>query len=205
MKKLSRAEAKSSGIAHYFTGKPCKNGHIAARFTSTCACTECNSERSIQKAEWYKSNRRKVLERAKRNYEDNREKKIKAACMYQKRNLRKIIEARSVRIQSDPVYALKERVRCLIKECIKNSGSEKKSCTSEILGCDTKEFKRYIELQFTKGMGWHNMGQWHLDHIVPISSAETEEDVIALNHHTNLRPLWASENLRKSNKMEFLI
>jgi len=50
-------------------------------------------------------------------------------------------------------------------------------------------------------MSWENRGKWHIDHIVPVSSAKTEQDIIKLNHYTNLRPMWASDNIKKSNKM----
>ena len=54
-------------------------------------------------------------------------------------------------------------------------------------------------------MTWENRSDWHIDHIIPIASAITEEDVIRLNHYTNLRPLWAKDNLAKGAKMEHLI
>lgn len=207
--KTARQQAKEKGLMFYFTGKPCKRGHVANRRVTNCMCYECeliaNTEKAGYKKQWYEKNKQKILTKAAQSYEDNPERKIAYARAYQKQNLRKIIEGRKQRINSDHVYAIRERVRCLIKECIKRSGSNKSSKTSEILGCSTIEFKKHIERQFTKGMSWENMGEWHLDHIVPISSAKTEEDIYALNHHTNLRPLWASENLRKSNKVEHLI
>lgn len=46
-----------------------------------------------------------------------------------------------------------------------------------------------------------NYGEWHLDHIIPISSAKTEEEVIKLNHYTNFQPLWAEDNWNKGNKI----
>ena len=51
-------------------------------------------------------------------------------------------------------------------------------------------------------MSWENQGKWHLDHIIPISSAKTEEDVIRLNHYTNFQPLWAEDNFKKGKKYE---
>ena len=51
------------------------------------------------------------------------------------------------------------------------------------------------------GMSWANRGEWHIDHIIPLSSAKTEEDVIRLNHYTNFRPLWKEDNQIKSNKI----
>jgi len=50
-------------------------------------------------------------------------------------------------------------------------------------------------------MSWENQGEWHFDHIIPISLAKTEAAVLALNHYTNLRPLWGNENIAKSNKV----
>lgn len=103
------------------------------------------------------------------------------------------------------VYAMKSRVRGLITKCIRAGGYTKRSRTQAILGCTWEEFKTHIERQFTKGMNWDNRGEWHLDHIVPISSATTEDEVIALNHFTNFRPMWAKDNIRKGASMEFLI
>ena len=84
---------------------------------------------------------------------------------------------------------------------MKNQGYTKRSKTFDILGVDFDTFKKHIERQFTKGMTWNNHGEWHYDHIIPISSAKTEEEVIKLNHYTNFQPLWAEDNLRKSNKI----
>jgi hypothetical protein len=66
-------------------------------------------------------------------------------------------------------------------------------------------FKIHIERQFVKGMTWENRGEWHIDHIIPLATAQNENDVVKLNHHTNLRPMWAKDNLRKSSKLENLL
>ena len=50
-------------------------------------------------------------------------------------------------------------------------------------------------------MTWENKGAWHIDHIIPTCTAKTEEDLIRLNHYTNLQPLWAEENLKKGSKL----
>jgi hypothetical protein len=54
-------------------------------------------------------------------------------------------------------------------------------------------------------MTWENRGAWHIDHIVPISVATSEEEVIALNALSNLRPLWAKQNMSKGARRETLI
>ena len=207
--KTARQQAKEKGMTFYFTGKPCKRGHLSKRRISNCMCHECeiiaNAEKADYKKQWYEKNKAKILHKAASSYEKGREKKIAYACEYQRKNLDRILRARRQRMETDPVYAIKERVRNLIKECIRRSGTSKSSKTAEILGCTGAELRKHIERQFIRGMSWHNMGAWHIDHIVPISSAKTIDEVIALNHHTNLRPLWAKDNLRKSNRMEFII
>ncbi len=72
----------------------------------------------------------------------------------------------------------------------------------ELLGCSVEELKAHIEAQFTEGMTWENRGLkgWHLDHIRPLAAfdlSKPEELAIAC-HYTNLQPLWAEENMRKS-------
>lgn len=51
-------------------------------------------------------------------------------------------------------------------------------------------------------MSFDNQGEWHLDHIIPLATAETEEEIIRLNHYTNFQPLWAFDNLSKGSKID---
>jgi len=101
----------------------------------------------------------------------------------------------------DNLFDLKIRIRQSIRVTLKRQNFNKNSKTSEILGCSIQEFKNYLELQFTKGMTWENAVEWHLDHIYPVSLAKNEEELIRLNHYTNFQPLWAKDNLQKSNKI----
>ena len=82
---------------------------------------------------------------------------------------------------------------------IRNKGFTKKSRTYEILGCEYNFFKEYLEGKFTNGMSWENREEWHLAHIIPVSSANNEEEIILLNHYLNFQPLWAKDNLEKSD------
>lgn len=81
--------------------------------------------------------------------------------------------------------------------------------TETILGCTLKEATEHLETTFQKGMSWENHGRckegncdnvWHIDHIIPISTSNTEEELIKLCHYLNLQALWAEENLKKGNK-----
>ena len=106
---------------------------------------------------------------------------------------------------SNPLYRLKHQMSCLIRLMIVKSGLIKVKRTHEILGCDWDFFKSHIERQFPKGMTWENRSEWHIDHITPMATASTEEEVLALNHFTNLRPMWAKDNLAKGAQITHLI
>jgi hypothetical protein len=75
--------------------------------------------------------------------------------------------------------------------------------TFDIVGCSPEFLKEHLEQQFTEGMSWDNHGLygWHIDHKIPLSSANTEEEIYNLCHYSNLQPLWAEDNLKKSNKI----
>lgn len=68
-----------------------------------------------------------------------------------------------------------------------------------MLGYSANELKSHLELLFKEGMTWENYGEWHIDHIKPVSLFEDFEDIKLVNALDNLQPLWANENLSKSN------
>lgn len=143
----------------------------------------------------------KIKEYKKRYYLKNKyqikEYQIKNKCtIKENRNKNK-----KKRKENEPLYKLRINISNLIYISIKGKGYTKKSRTFDILGCTFEEFKVHIENQFTEGMTWSNMGKWHLDHIYPVSLAKDEEELIKLNHYTNFQPLWAIDNIRKSNKI----
>jgi len=106
---------------------------------------------------------------------------------------------------TDKVFDMKKRIQKQILRALSRKGYTKKSRSFEILGTDFESFTRWIEDQFVEGMSWANRKDWHLDHIVPISFAQTEEDIIKLNHYTNFRPLWGIENIKRGNNINYKI
>jgi hypothetical protein len=127
-------------------------------------------------------------------YKDNKDRIRKRNSDYTKK-----------RKQYDPLFSLGIRVSKLINIHIKKNGYTKKSRTHEILGCSYEEFKSYIESKFQPWMNWDNCGNpkdgiyelnktWDIDHIIPLSFAITEEEIIKLNHYTNLQPLCSYTN-----------
>jgi len=104
--------------------------------------------------------------------------------------------------ENDELFAMKVRIRNLIRNTFRKAGHTKPEKRTEgILGCNYDELKSHLESQFVDGMSWDNRGEWHIDHIIPLSSATNKESLIELSHYTNLQPLWAEDNLEKSNKI----
>ena len=70
----------------------------------------------------------------------------------------------------------------------------------DLLGYSHEEFKNHIENLFSEGMSWDNHGEWHIDHIIPVSRFDESVDIKIMNSLSNLQPLWAKDNLKKSNR-----
>ena len=158
--------------------------------------------------EYRKNNADKIKERQKKYQKTNADKlkeyQKEYRKKYQKDNAHKIKEYKKNRLKTDPIFKFKRRLYSNIGKTFKracNGAYVKKSKSLDILGCDMEFFMRYISSKFQKGMTFENYGEWHLDHIIPISKATTEEDIIRLNHYTNFQPLWAEDNLTKSAKI----
>ena len=84
---------------------------------------------------------------------------------------------------TDPLYALKRRLRCRVSNSLKRKGFRKNTKTAIMLGCTYEDFKAYTEARLPLGMTWETfLTQGHLDQNVPLDAAVTEEDVYALNH-----------------------
>jgi hypothetical protein len=107
------------------------------------------------------------------------------------------------RKKNDPIFKLSHSIRNLILGSFKracNGKFNKSQHTQEILGCTLEEFIQHLESQFVEGMALENHGEWEIDHIIPISSGKTEEEILKLNYYTNFQPLWKEDNRKKFNK-----
>jgi hypothetical protein len=141
-------------------------------------------------------------EKRKKYYQENKEiEREKRKKYYQEnKNLEreKNDKWRKDKIKNDGFFRMKKRLRDRIRDYMNGKSIGKK--TKEIVGLEYDEFKSYISDKFTEGMNWENYGLWHLDHIVPLCEAKNYEEVLKLNHYTNLQPLWAEDNLKKNRK-----
>lgn len=101
------------------------------------------------------------------------------------------------RRSEDPVYRFQQNIRAMCRRVVKDLALGKKPTNTEKwIGCSSEELIIHFESLFTDGMSWENCGKWHVDHIRPVCSFLPEEWQ-QVNHFTNLRPMWAEDNLAK--------
>jgi hypothetical protein len=97
----------------------------------------------------------------------------------------------------------KSRAKALVTLAIK--GYVDDSETAELIGCSHLHYMVHLSRQFHKGMSFDNKNEWEVDHIIPISSAKTKEEILVLSKFTNLQPLWRKNNRQKHSKRLYLI
>jgi hypothetical protein len=106
----------------------------------------------------------------------------------------------------DRCFALKQDVAVRIGYALSSQGARKAARTLALVGCTVRELAAHLESLFLPGMTWDNrsVNGWHIDHIIPVSKFDLNDpqQQAAAFHYTNLQPLWASENRRKSNKVQ---
>ena len=98
--------------------------------------------------------------------------------------------------------SIKRNLRNRINTMVKRNQAKKHTSTLKLIGCSVQFLKRHLQKQFKEGMEWDNYGEWHIDHIKPLSLFDLtqEEEQRKACHYTNLQPLWAFDNLSKGNK-----
>ncbi len=110
------------------------------------------------------------------------------------------------RKKSDIEYRISSNLRSRIRAAISNQYGCKAYKTTDLIGCSISECRKMIGNKFEYAMSWENYGEWHIDHIRPLSSFDLtcpEQQKIAF-HYTNLQPLWADDNRMKSNKLDWV-
>jgi len=183
--------------------KPLNEFNINSKGIVRNRCKVCVSEDNLA----YKTKNKKALsDKQKLSYIDNSEYYREKSRLYRLNNKDKIRISRNKyftdRQKVDKVFYLACSIRKLICVSFKSKSLNKKQKTEDILGCSFIEFKLYLESKFKPWMTWENKGLyngkfdygWDADHIVPISSAKTEDDIIRLNHYTNFQPLCSKVN-----------
>ena len=167
-----------------------------------------NKENIYQKQKEYKKLNDEQIKKYLENYRKENKEKIKLNNDTYREINKDVIKVKHREIvrnkrKTDDLYKLKESISNNIRMSFKRANHQKKSNTLNILGCSFEEFKTYIESLWQSWMNWDNYGKykkgelnygWDIDHYVPIKTAKTVDDVIKLNHYTNLQPLCSYYN-----------
>jgi hypothetical protein len=150
----------------------------------------------------YREINKETLKVKEKIYRDNNKEKINKYYYDNRKTLcKKALDRIQTRRKNDIMFRIKLSLRARVYSFLKKNEITKKNRTFELVGCNPNELKEFLEKKFVDGMCWENYGKWHIDHIIPLSSAKTEEEIYKLCHYSNLQPLWATDNLRKSNKI----
>ena len=169
---------------------------------------EDNRDKIIDtKKKYYLKNREEVLKRAKEYKERNKENILQKAKKYREENKEKVKISKknstTKRFKSDGMFRMVNQLRKYVKRYFNQTEKSKK--TYEIVGCYPIDLRKYIENKFESWMSWDNYGygegKWVIDHIIPLSSAKTKEELYSLCHYSNLQPLSWRDNMIKSDKV----
>jgi len=165
---------------------------------------------------WVLNNPNKVKEKRKRYHEKHKEEINERKRNFRKENYEEYRNHTNDYIKNkrriDPLFRLKGNLHASISAIVKRSINRKKTKTLEVLGCDYEIAKQHLESQFEPWMNWENYGKyngefnygWDIDHIIPQSIGNTEEELIKLNHYTNLQPLCSKINrVIKKDKRDY--
>ena len=209
---ISRKDARAQGLKYYFTGKSCKHGHTDQRFVSNGHCVTCSLNHRKAWGDKHPERERALRKRWQDKMSSTAEgreylkaKFDRAYATYKGSDKQKEAQRRNrAAIEADPSRKAMQRIRSLIKNQIAANGGRKAAKTEELLGCTVAEARAHLEAQFLPGMTWDNHGEWHIDHIRPCASFDFSDpqQQKECSHYTNLQPLWAKDNLSKSDKWE---
>ena len=156
----------------------------------------------------YPKYRDKKLQTSKAWYQENKEHRKQYLKEYRTKNIDKIRETKRNyerhKKATDPLYKLISNFRTAIYIVLKENNLQKYAHYFDILGYTPEDLILHLEKQFNDGMNWDNYGEWHIDHIKPISSfifeSSEDEEFKRCWSLDNLQPMWGIENIKKGNK-----
>lgn len=160
------------------------------------------TEAKQSQVNYKKNNKSKIQAREKAYRESNKERRAELNRNWSGKNRDRINRNRRDRLKTNLNAKLTKQCRDMLTRVVNASKVGKSGSTFDILGYTVDDLKSHIESQFVDGMTWENHGEWHIDHIIPISMwikvGVTDPSVI--NALDNLQPLWAIDNLSKGDR-----
>jgi len=229
LNEFSKDKQRKDGIAYWC--KECKNESWRKYYKNNLEKVnnriEVYRKNNIEKVrelnkkctkEWYKNNAESQKELARQRYRDNIEKERARIIKYRETHLEYFKEYNKQwrknnqkyngiwtknRRDEDPKFRLSKNISREIRKAISINKNGRR--WEELLGYTLGDLILHLEKQFKIGMSWDNYGKWHIDHIKPIDSFDfISYDNVEFKECwslSNLQPLWALDNMRKSNKL----
>lgn len=212
----SAAEARLLGAKTYDNGTPCIHGHASPRYTGSQCCTECKRLASIDRkkrsltdldlAETLRRYQREAKAR-RRSTPEGKAAHYQANKRYVESNRERVSAYYRTKRRDDPAFAMACWMRGSLHKVLKRANKRKDAKAVVLLGYTREQLKAHLEAQFLKGMGWHNRGEWQVDHIVPVAEhlRRGVTDPAVVNALSNLRPMWSKDNRAKSDQVTHLL
>lgn len=194
-------------------------GGIKTKVRERAQTEEYRQKRRERYAKWAEKNKDKIRERQKEYRERNLEKSHKWAKTYREQHKEQIAEYHKKyreknremlnkkaleRLHNNPRHKMKEQTRNMIRNALRSKNHRKNSRTKEILGCNLEFFCDYLLSTWEKRYKQKWDGEpYHIDHIIPLATAKTEEEIIKLCHYKNLQMLTPNDNMEKSDRIDW--
>ena len=204
------------------TGK-CRNMCIKCNYLQRKNYKDKYYQEHKEEYKQYRESRKEYLkEYFKQNYEKKREEKIEKKRIYYSEHkdiFKKYQEEHKserneykkqlykLKYKNGTLFKLKQQYRNIILKAFKRFGYSKNTQAYKILGCDYETFMKHLKTTFKNNYGyeWDEIEPVHIDHIIPLSTIKSEEDLLRLNHYSNLQLLKAKDNLDKSDKIDWFL
>lgn len=163
-------------------------------------------EQKEKQREYYRNNREAIIKKFKiygKEYRKNNQEKVANWLKNNPIKVKEINKRRNTKRRVNPIFKLSDAIsRSIIHSLKHNKGGKH---WESLLNYTIQDLIFHLGKQFKDGMSWQNIGKWHVDHIKPISSfifnSYNDPEFKECWDLNNLQPLWAIENLRKSNKI----
>jgi hypothetical protein len=208
----NRARIAARAAAHYVANRDrfaaCRAGRREEKAAYNAAYGAANREALNAAASAYRAaNRDAIATRAAKRHAANPEKRRASGVAYVAANRSRITTKqtayRSARRKTDPNFRLRLTISSHLRRIVK-AGGVKEATSMAYVGCTVAQLRKHLERQFLSGMTWRNHGEWHIDHIIPLAAfdfAGFPAQIKQAQHYTNLRPMWATDNMRKSDAL----
>lgn len=159
-----------------------------------------NGKGALQHKEYH--NRPEIKKKRYRQAAIRRKERFKTDAEYRKRVYSRRIKRRRERRKASVVYNLRIKMSKLIHKVLHSKKGHRS--WQLLVGYNAEDLKKHLESKFSGGMTWDNYGKWHIDHIIPQSefnfNGPEDPKFKACWSLENLQPLWAMDNIQKSNK-----